>query len=109
MDFETPPRAPTRTVIAAYVPHKQRVSPSQVEIIDELEQLVLDVPRTHALHVLGDLDIHLSSQWQQQQRQRQPQKHTTLTHTHTVLRPLHTIVLAWANDHKGRLSVVSIP
>jgi hypothetical protein len=59
MDFETPPGAATLTVVVAYVPHQQRVNPSQAEIMDELEQLVLDVPRSHALYVLGDFNAQM--------------------------------------------------
>eukprot|EP01048_Picozoa_sp_COSAG05_P030619 COSAG05_NODE_10741_length_548_cov_1.917595_1_plen_99_part_01 len=32
MDFETPPGAATLTVVVVYVPHQQRVNPSQAEL-----------------------------------------------------------------------------
>ena len=59
MDFETPPGAATLTVVVVYVPHQQRVDPSQAEVMDELEQMVLDVPRSHALLVLGDFNAQM--------------------------------------------------
>ena len=59
MDFETPPRAATLTVVVAYIPHQQRTDPSQAEVMEDLEQLVLDVPQTHALYVLGDFNAQM--------------------------------------------------
>ena len=48
-------------LIAVYLPHRGRVSPSQDDTIADLEKVLAKVPRSDCICILGDLNEQLQA------------------------------------------------